>query len=90
VRVARRFVVRGRVQRVGFRYFVLEAATREGLHGEVRNLPDGSVDVAAEGEAESMERFERKLREGPRASRVDAVAVTELDPDGHDTGFSIR
>ena len=75
---------------MGFRFFVYEAAMREGLHGEVRNLPDGSVDVTAEGEAESMERFERKLREGPRASRVDEVAVTELDPDGRDTGFTIR
>jgi acylphosphatase len=90
VRAARHFIIRGRVQRVGFRYFVHEAATREGLHGEVRNLPDGSVAVTAEGEAESMERFERKLREGPRASRVDEVSVTEHDPDGRDTGFSIR
>ncbi len=88
--MARHFIVRGRVQRVGFRYFVQEAATREGVHGEVYNLPDGSVDVAAEGESESMERFERKLREGPRSSRVDEVAVTELDPSGRDTGFSIR
>lgn len=90
MRAARHFIVRGRVQRVGFRYFVQEAATREGLHGEVHNLPDGAVDVTAEGESESMERFERKLREGPRASRVDEVAVTELDPAGRDTGFTIR
>ena len=90
MRAARHFIVRGRVQRVGFRYFVHESATREGLHGDVRNLPDGSVEVTAEGEAESMERFERKLREGPRGSRVDEVIVTEREPEGRDTGFNIR
>jgi acylphosphatase len=90
VRAARHFIVRGRVQRVGFRYFVHDCAMVEGVHGEVRNLPDGSVEVNAEGEAESMERFERKLREGPRASRVDEVIVTERDPEGRDSGFSIR
>jgi acylphosphatase len=46
--------------------------------------------VTAEGEAESMERFERALRQGPRAARVDSVEVTERDPERRDTGFNIR
>jgi acylphosphatase len=62
MRVARRFVVSGRVQGVGFRYFAADAARREGLSGAVRNLEDGTVEALAQGEAESVERFERALR----------------------------
>ena len=52
MRVARRFVVRGRVQGVGFRYFAADAARREGVSGAVRNLDDGTVEAVAEGDAE--------------------------------------
>jgi acylphosphatase len=90
VRLARHFIVHGRVQGVGFRYFACEAALREGLHGVAGNLPDGTVEVIAEGEAEAMERFERKLREGPRASRVDRVDTTEMEIGAYQSGFSIR
>jgi acylphosphatase len=89
MRVARRFSIVGRVQGVGFRFFAFEAASREGLHGWARNLPDGSVEVSAEGEAEALERFERRLRQGPRSSRVERVEVVDEAPSGRDTGFSI-
>jgi len=90
MRVARRYLIGGRVQGVGFRFFVESAAMREGIHGWVQNLPDGRVEIAAEGDAEAVERFERNLRQGPRGARVDDVEVDHQVPGGHTTGFSIR
>lgn len=88
MRVARRFLISGRVQGVGFRWFTREVADREGLHGWVRNLPDGRVEAHAEGDADALERFEHALRHGPRGARVDDVDVDSLPPTGRDTGFS--
>jgi acylphosphatase len=90
MRIARRFIVSGRVQGVGFRYFAQEAARREGLHGYVLNRDDGSVEAVAEGEAESLERFERALRRGPSRSRVEHVLIDEINPDQGSSGFFIR
>jgi acylphosphatase len=90
MRVARRYVISGRVQGVGFRFFIEAAAVREGVHGWVRNLHDGRVEIAAEGEAEAIERFERSVRQGPRGARVDDVEVDQQPPSGHTTGFAIR
>ena len=90
MRVARRFTISGRVQGVGFRFFTEAAAAREGLHGWVRNAPDGRVEIAAEGDAEALDRFERHVRHGPPGARVDSVEVDHTVPDGRDTGFSIR
>ncbi len=90
MRLARRFVVSGRVQGVGFRYFLQDAARREGLHGYVSNQDDGSVEAVVEGEAESVGRFERRLRQGPSRSRVEQVMVDDIDPGQGYTGFSIR
>lgn len=88
--MARRFIVSGRVQGVGFRYFALDAARREGLHGYVANQDDGTVEVVAEGESESLERFERALRRGPSRSRVEGVMVDEIEPSPGNSGFNIR
>ena len=71
--VARRFVVSGRVQGVGFRFFVTDAARREGVHGWVMNRADGCVEAHAEGERDAVERFERQIRRGPPGSRVENV-----------------
>jgi acylphosphatase len=90
MRLARRFVVTGRVQGVGFRFFAERAAAVEGIHGWVRNCPDGSVEISAEGEVESLDRFEHKVRQGPPASRIERVEVYDTGATGHDTGFSIR
>jgi acylphosphatase len=89
VRIARRFIISGRVQGVGFRFFAHDAAAREGIHGWVRNLPDRRVEALAEGDAEAMERFERTLRHGPPGARVDHVEVEDRLPAGRDTGFSV-
>ena len=80
----------GRVQGVGFRYFTQEAAAREGVYGWVRNAPDGHVEIEAEGEAEAIERFELRIRQGPRGARVDHVNASESVPNHHNTGFEIR
>jgi acylphosphatase len=58
----RRYVVSGRVQGVGFRLFVRDAAAREGIHGWVRNLPEGAVEIEAHGDHEALIRFERAGR----------------------------
>lgn len=78
------------MQGVGFRYFTLEAARREGVNGFVANQDDGSVEAVAEGEAEAVERFERALRRGPSKSRVERVLVDEIEPALGNSGFDIR
>jgi acylphosphatase len=90
MRAARRFVIGGRVQGVGFRYFTQDAARREGLHGFVRNNDDGTVEAVAEGESEALERFERAIRRGPSRSRVEQVMIDEVEPRLSSTGFEIR
>ena len=67
-------LVRGRVQGVGFRWYVREVARDLDLAGWVRNRPDGSVEVAAEGQADPLERLREMLREGPTGA-----SVTSLD-----------
>ena len=76
----RRYVVRGRVQGVGFRWFVEREAATIGVVGWVRNNFDGSVEVLATGSREQLNQFRRKLQEGPRAARVDEVDETEARP----------
>lgn len=88
--VARKFTISGRVQRVGFRWFAVDAASREGINGWVRNLPDGRVEVLAEGDAEAVERFERLVRRGPASARVDDIETDVLAPTGQFRGFSSR
>jgi len=73
----RMFVVHGRVQGVGFRWFVKTEAARLGLSGWARNTHSGTVEVLAEGEIKALDDLERSLRQGPSASRVSAVEVTQ-------------
>jgi len=87
---ARRYVIAGRVQGVGFRWFAHDAAAREGLHGWVRNLADGSVEIVVEGDRESIDRLEAAVRRGPPAARVERIEVELMAPEGRVTGFEIR
>ena len=87
--MARRYVVSGRVQGVGFRYFTQDTARREGLAGVVRNLPDGRVEAFAEGDHESLVRFEAALRRGPSHARVDLVDIDSVPSAGYD-GFRVE
>ena len=87
---ARRFVITGRVQRVGFRAFAYDHAIHEGLGGHVANLPNGEVEIVVEGESEALTRFEMAIRQGPIGARVDQVEVDELPPSGRHPFFYIK
>jgi len=73
-----RYRVRGRVQGVGFRWFVMAEAGRLGLEGYVRNLPDGTVEVVARGTREAVGELEQALARGPAMARVDDVEKQEV------------
>lgn len=90
MRVARRYLISGRVQGVGFRIFAWTMASREGLQGWVRNLPDGRVEVSAEGESEALERFERHVRQGPPGARVEHVEAGDEGVSGLEADFTVR
>jgi acylphosphatase len=87
---ARRFLVRGRVQGVGFRWFVEREAHTLGIAGWVRNNADGSVEVLAMGSREQLEVLRSRLRAGPRAARVDDVGEAEAKPVAGLTNFRIE
>ena len=87
--VAQRYVIRGRVQGVGFRFSPRTSPIVKGLTGFVRNLGDGRVEALVEGDREAVERFEMAIRQGPRCARVDEVEVTAVPPSGR-MGFLIR
>ncbi|MBZ5645835.1 MAG: acylphosphatase [Acidobacteriia bacterium] len=87
---ARRYIVHGRVQGVGFRWFVEREAHLLGVSGWVRNTSDGSVEVMAQGTPEQLAGLHGRLREGPRASRVDAVDVSEAEPQSGLSSFRIE
>ncbi len=86
----RRFIVRGDVQGVGFRYFAVRAAQKHELKGWVRNLPNGDVEAYAEGDGKDLESFHSDLLKGPMMSRVTDVAVNEEQPSGRHNSFEIR
>jgi len=75
------WVVRGRVQGVGFRHFTIQAARALGVRGTVRNVPDGTVEVRAAGPAERLEALCERLRRGPPSARVASIDATELPGD---------
>ncbi len=83
-------VIRGRVQGVGFRYWVLQQAREQGLKGWVRNAPDGSVEVEAEGSEDQLFDFEQSLWRGPVLSRVDKVHVSRHHSPRDFNVFDIR
>jgi len=90
---ARRYVVGGRVQGVGFRYFVRERALREGVRGWVRNLFDGRVEALAVGDPAALARLEDHLRRGPAGARVAHVEVQNVQEDAscdQYVGFDVR
>jgi acylphosphatase len=87
---ARRFIVRGRVQGVGFRWFVEREAHILGIAGWVRNNADGSVEVLAQGTRDQLSGLHSRLREGPRAARVEAVEATEARPTANINSFRIE
>ncbi len=82
--------LRGRVQGVGFRWFVVEAAEELSLAGWVRNTSDGSVEIAAAGQRDALERFETAVKAGPRGARVEEVRrLAAITPDSLPARFEI-
>ena len=86
---AARILVRGRVQGVGFRFYTEEKARQLGLHGWVRNCPDGDVEAYAEGPRLDIEELIRTLHQGPPMARIQDISVDWLTPEGRHSGFSI-
>jgi acylphosphatase len=82
--------VRGRVQGVGFRYYVLRKAARRGLTGWVANELDGSVRVVVEGPPDELDQIEELLRHGPSGAVVDAVQVVRMPATGRFESFEVR
>jgi acylphosphatase len=79
-RATRLFVIGGRVQGVGFRYFVIREAQALGLSGWVRNLPSGKVETLAAGEEAALVVLEGRLWHGPPSARVTSVTATQAEP----------
>lgn len=88
--MTREFIVSGRVQGVGFRWFVARQARRLGLAGYARNRADGSVEVIASGADEALKALERTLHDGPELARVAAVDVRDMPTDESFQSFDIR
>jgi acylphosphatase len=76
----RRYLISGRVQGVGFRYYAQRAACETGVAGWVRNLDDGRVEACATGSEKQLSDFEGRLRQGPRGSDVRGFEVSEAEP----------
>jgi acylphosphatase len=79
--------ISGRVQGVGYRHFIQVEATRLGLRGTVRNLPDGDVEVIAEGTRERLEQLVERARRGPTGARVTDIAAQWGTGPGRYTRF---
>lgn len=90
MKIARKFLISGEVQGVGFRYFAQRAAARHQVQGYVRNLQDGRVEALCEGAPHNVEGFKHELATGPSFSRVETVEEINLDPTGLYTSFRIE
>jgi acylphosphatase len=90
VQVARKFLIKGDVQGVGYRFFAQRAAARHQVVGYVRNCPDGTVEALAEGSANSVEAFKHDLAAGPQWAVVDHLEEINLDPSGTYSAFRIE
>jgi acylphosphatase len=90
MRVARRFVVKGRVQGVGYRFFAIRAANRLGVVGRVRNLADGTVEAIAEGTTDAVTEFRAELWRGPAYAAVTSVDESDIKPSGRYQSFDVE
>jgi len=86
--IARRAVVSGRVQGVGFRFFAERAAREARVHGWVRNLPDGNVETVVEGDEAAVTGYLEQLRRGPLGAKVISLSAEDIEPR-HYTSFEI-
>jgi acylphosphatase len=90
MRVARKFLISGDVQGVGFRFFGQRAAARHQVVGYIRNCPDGTVEAYAEGPAKNVEAFKQDLAAGPQFAVVERMEEINLEPTGEFPSFRIE
>jgi acylphosphatase len=88
--IARRFLISGIVQGVGYRFFVQRAAAKHQVRGYVRNLPDGRVEALVEAPADVVEAFKHDLATGPEYSEVDKLEELVIEPSGLYSAFRIE
>lgn len=86
----KKMIVKGRVQGVGFRWHTQRAAERAGVTGWARNKSDGTVEIEAQGDEESLARFEKAVRTGPSFSKVTDLVQQEISAEPAESDFSIR
>jgi len=89
-KVARKFLITGEVQGVGYRFFAQRAAARHQVRGYVRNCPDGTVEALAEGSEGDVEEFKKDLVTGPSWSSVEQVEEISLEPTGLYASFRVE
>jgi acylphosphatase len=87
MRIARRIIIFGRVQGVGYRHWAVGQAQALGLDGYVRNLPDRSVEAVVSGSEEAVMSFAGACRRGPRLAAVDRVEISDAEEAEIDAGF---
>ena len=87
--IARRFLISGEVQGVGFRYFAQRSSAAHQVRGYVKNLEDGRVEILAEGNPKAIEAFRHDLAAGPTYSRVGEIEELVVEPSGLYSTFRI-
>jgi len=87
---SKRIVVYGRVQGVGFRYFVRDVGMRLGLTGNVSNLPDSTVEIIVEGNPKRIVEFIKEVQKGPSLARVDRLEIHDLPGGGSYSAFQLE
>ncbi len=90
MKIARKYIISGTVQGVGYRFFTQRAAARHQVLGYVQNLKDGRVEALAEGDARAVEEFKHELLTGPSYSNVEDIEETVLEPSNLYTSFRIE
>lgn len=88
--MTRRYLITGRVQGVGFRWFVEREAQAIGVGGWVRNTDAGTVEVLASGSEEQLSKLRKSLQQGPRAARVDEVQEIDEPQEASESSFRIE
>ena len=90
MKIARKFIISGRVQGVGFRFFTQRSAARHQVLGYVQNLPDGRVEVYAEGSEKSVANLMHDLAAGPAYSKVEDIEEVVLEPNNLYSSFRVE
>jgi acylphosphatase len=88
--IARKFIISGQVQGVGYRYFAQRSAARHQVRGYVKNLDDGRVEAFAQGTAKQVDEFKHDLVAGPTYSKVNEIEETVLEPTTTYSTFRIE